>query len=142
VARAVSENWVPRRNAAPLPIAATIAVETSGPKPVIWRSRRQRSSSVPMRSISSVTGSMSISVCFHSCHSRSLQGTNLLCGDTGNCQLFVFRKANDKSVSLFGGDQAPLAESFQLGPIFTRGIKGLTVVTNTSADSTARKLQV
>ena len=32
----------PRRKAAPLPMAATVAVETSGPKPGIWRSRWQR----------------------------------------------------------------------------------------------------
>ena len=44
-------NQRPRRNAAPLPMAAAVALETSGPKPGIWRSRRQRSSSVPMRSI-------------------------------------------------------------------------------------------
>src|SRR4051812_40675046 len=31
----------PRRKAAPLPIAATVAVETSGPKPGIWRRRWQ-----------------------------------------------------------------------------------------------------
>jgi hypothetical protein len=67
-----------------------------------------------------------------------LQGTNLLCGGTGNCQLFVFRKANDKWVSLFGGDRAPLAEYFQLGASVTRGIKDLTVVTNASADSSER----
>src|SRR6266536_3624725 len=30
----------PRRKAAPLPMAATVAVETSGPKPGFWRSRR------------------------------------------------------------------------------------------------------
>src|SRR6266568_3084024 len=30
----------PRRKAAPLPITATVAVETSGPKPEIWRRRR------------------------------------------------------------------------------------------------------
>ena len=67
-----------------------------------------------------------------------LQGTNLLCGGTGNCQLFVFRKADDKWVSLFGGDQAPLAESFQLGPSLTQGIKDLTVIRNASADSSQR----
>ena len=61
----------PRRKAAPLPMAATVAVETSGPKPGIWRSRRQRASSLLMRSISSVIALMSISVCFHSCHNRS-----------------------------------------------------------------------
>src|ERR1700746_327407 len=61
----------PRRNAAPLPMAATVAVETNRPKPGIWRSCRQRASSLLMRSISPVIASMSVSSCFHSCHSRS-----------------------------------------------------------------------
>src|SRR5512141_2110585 len=39
-----------------------------------------------------------------------LQGSNLLCGATGNCQMFVFRKVREKWVSLFEGEQAPLAE--------------------------------
>jgi len=25
-----------------------------------------------------------------------LEGTNLLCGGTGNCQIFVFRRVNDR----------------------------------------------
>ncbi len=50
----------PRRKAAPLPMAATVAVETSGPKPGIWRSRRQRASSLLMCSISSVIALMCI----------------------------------------------------------------------------------
>src|SRR5262245_50658885 len=36
-----------------------------------------------------------------------LRGTNLLCGATGNCQLFVLRKANNSWVSLFGREEAP-----------------------------------
>jgi hypothetical protein len=67
-----------------------------------------------------------------------LQGTKLLCGGTGNCQLFVLRKTNGTWVSLFGDDQAPLAESFELGPGVTRGIKDLTVVMNSSADASRR----
>jgi hypothetical protein len=67
-----------------------------------------------------------------------LRGTKLLCGGTGNCQLFVMRKANGRWVSLFGDDQAPLAESFELGPGVTRGIKDLTVVTNSSAETGQR----
>src|SRR5262245_31917589 len=66
-----------------------------------------------------------------------LRGTKLLCGGTGNCQLFVMRKTN-RWVSLFGEEQAPLAESFELGPGVTRGIKDLTVVTNSSADVSSR----
>jgi hypothetical protein len=67
-----------------------------------------------------------------------LRGTKLLCGGTGNCQLFVTRQTNGAWVSLFGHEQAPLAESFELGPGVTRGIKDLTVTTNTSAEARAR----
>ena len=42
-------------------MAATVAVETSGPKPGICRSCWQRASSLTMRSISSVIAAMSIS---------------------------------------------------------------------------------
>ena len=30
-----------------------------------------------------------------------LEGTNLLCGGTGNCQIFVFRRVNSRWISLF-----------------------------------------
>lgn len=59
-------------------------------------------------------------------------GTHLLCGGTGNCEIFVFRKAEGKWVSLFKSD-APIAEGFQLGPSSTHGIKDLTVSMNSSA---------
>lgn len=64
-----------------------------------------------------------------------LQGTELLCGGTGNCQLFVFRKVDDKWSSLFGMDQTPIAESFELGPGVSHGIKDMAVVTNSGARS-------
>ena len=67
-----------------------------------------------------------------------LKGTNLLCGATGNCQLFVFRKVNGNWVSLFAGAQAPLAESFQFGPRRTHDVKDLIVETNSSAESGER----
>ena len=67
-----------------------------------------------------------------------LQGSNLLCGGTGNCQLFVFRKVKDTWVSLFEVEHAPLAESFQFGPGTTRGIKDLMIATNSRAESTER----
>ncbi|HXT85628.1 MAG TPA: hypothetical protein VN745_01270 [Verrucomicrobiae bacterium] len=72
------------------------------------------------------------------------QGTKLLCGGTGNCQIFVLEKKNDKWLSLFGtqeapaSEQAPVAESFQLGPAVTSGIKDLTVIANYSAESSTR----
>ncbi len=67
-----------------------------------------------------------------------LQGTKLLCGGTGNCQVFVFRNANNRWISLFGDEQAPLAEAFQLGPGVTRGIKDFTVTANSSAEAGQR----
>jgi hypothetical protein len=63
-----------------------------------------------------------------------IQGTNLLCGGTGNCQVWIFRKANGKWLSMLEGDQAPLADSVQLGPMRTRGVKDLTLSSNSSAD--------
>ncbi|HEX5235737.1 MAG TPA: hypothetical protein VFW25_10450 [Silvibacterium sp.] len=67
-----------------------------------------------------------------------LQGRKLLCGATGNCQLFVFRKVNDKWVSLFAGSEVPVVEGFRFGPGVTHGIKDLTVSSNSSAESSER----
>jgi len=64
-----------------------------------------------------------------------VQGTRLLCGGTGNCQLFVLHKVNGRWVSLFGNEHAPLAATFQFGPGSSHGIKDLTLVTNTSAET-------
>jgi hypothetical protein len=66
-----------------------------------------------------------------------VRGTNLLCGATGNCETWVLRSVG-KWVSLFDTDQAPVAESFQLGPGVTNGIKGLTISANMSVDSAKR----
>lgn len=66
-----------------------------------------------------------------------LEGSNLLCGGTGNCQIFVFRRANDRWVSLFQG-QAPICEAFTFEPGTTNGIKNLTVTTNQSAETAQR----
>ena len=65
----------------------------------------------------------------------ALEGAKLLCGGTGNCQIFVLRKMDGHWISLFGDQQAPIGESFQFGPGITRGIKDLTVITNSSAES-------
>jgi hypothetical protein len=67
-----------------------------------------------------------------------VQGTKLLCGGTGNCQTWVFRKAEGKWVSMFGGDQAPLADSFQFGPTSTSGVKDFTISANSSAEGSHR----
>ena len=67
-----------------------------------------------------------------------VQGTSLLCGGTGNCQIWVFRKANVNWVSMFANDQTILAEGFNFGPAVTHHIKDLTIVTNLSADGSKR----
>lgn len=66
-----------------------------------------------------------------------LEGTNLLCGGTGNCQIFVFRRVNDRWISLFQG-QAPICEVFTVGPGTTNGIKNLMVAANQSAETAQR----
>jgi len=63
-----------------------------------------------------------------------LEGTNLLCGGTGNCQIFVFRRVNDRWISLFQG-RAPICETFTFGPGTTNGIKNLTVAANQGAET-------
>jgi len=67
-----------------------------------------------------------------------VQGSNLLCGATGNCQLWIFRKAGGKWLSMFGSDQAPIAEGFQLGPARSQGVKDLAIAANSSAEASQR----
>jgi len=64
-----------------------------------------------------------------------VQGSKLLCGGTGNCQTWVFRKAGGKLTSLMAKDEVPIAEGFGLGPNVTSGIKDFSISTNSSADS-------
>jgi hypothetical protein len=66
-----------------------------------------------------------------------LQGTNLLCGGTGNCQIFVFRKVGQGWAPLFASEQAPVVEGFSFGPEATRGVKDLHVQSNSSADKSS-----
>jgi hypothetical protein len=62
-----------------------------------------------------------------------LQGKHLLCGATGNCQIFVFRKMNGNWISLFK-DSAPLAESFKFEAQTSYGINDLTISANLGAE--------
>jgi len=65
-----------------------------------------------------------------------LEGTNLLCGATGNCQIWVFRKADDNHwVLMFRKDDVPIAEAFRLGPGVSGGIKDFTIQANSSAEA-------
>jgi hypothetical protein len=67
-----------------------------------------------------------------------VQGTNLLCGGTGNCQIWVFRKSNAIWLSLFANDEAVLAEGFKLGPSVTHHVRDLIIETNLDAEDTKR----
>jgi hypothetical protein len=67
-----------------------------------------------------------------------VQGTSLLCGGTGNCQIWVFHKPNTNWVSLFAKDKAVLAEGFNFGPFVTHHIKDLTIETNSSVEESRR----
>ena len=67
-----------------------------------------------------------------------VQGTQLLCGGTGNCQLFVLRRNDGRWASLFDVNEAPIVDGFQFGPAVTNGIKDLTATTHVSADQTTR----
>jgi hypothetical protein len=68
----------------------------------------------------------------------AVQGSNLLCGATGNCQTWIFRSFRSRWIPLFESDQAPIAEGFQLGPQITNGIKDCTIVANSSAEIGSR----
>jgi hypothetical protein len=65
-----------------------------------------------------------------------VRGTRLLCGATGNCEMWVFRKAKDRWVSLF--EDPPIAEGFEFASAVTNGLKDLTVTANLSADTFQR----
>jgi hypothetical protein len=67
-----------------------------------------------------------------------IRGTSLLCGATGNCQMWVFRKTNDKWVPLF--QDAPIAGRFDFGATVTNGVKDLTITANLSADTIKRTI--
>jgi hypothetical protein len=62
-----------------------------------------------------------------------VQGTDLLCGGTGNCQTWVFRNYRGRWVSLFR-DQAPLASGFGFTMRAQQGIPEFFVGASISAD--------
>jgi hypothetical protein len=63
-----------------------------------------------------------------------IQGTELLCGGTGNCQTWVLRRSNGKWLAMFKG-QAPIASAFG----FRRQIQKITSSTTLKASSMARR---
>ena len=63
-----------------------------------------------------------------------IQGTELLCGGTANCQTWVLRRSNGKWLTMFK-DQAPIASAFGFQPEARAGHKNFLIAANSSADA-------
>lgn len=63
-----------------------------------------------------------------------VQGTKLLCGGTGNCQTWIFRKTAGKWVSTFS-EEAPIASGFGFTEIISYGLPELVVGGHVNADT-------
>src|ERR1700676_3630522 len=59
-------------------------------------------------------------------------GTNLLCGGTGNCQTWVFRRSNGIWKAMFE-QQVPIVSAFGFSNERSRGIKNLVTIAHVSA---------
>jgi len=66
-----------------------------------------------------------------------IQGSKLLCGATGNCEIWVFRKTPNGWRNLFNGN-APLASAFGFDSVKSNGVPNLVLETHVSADVTRR----
>jgi hypothetical protein len=62
-----------------------------------------------------------------------VQGVALLCGGTGNCQTWVFRRSLGHWINLFS-DQAPLASGFGFDQKMSHGLRRLAISANSSAE--------
>ena len=67
-----------------------------------------------------------------------VSGTRVLCGATGNCQIFVFRRLGRDWIPLFAPDQAPIVEAFSFGPAASRGVDDLHVSVNLSVNESGQ----
>jgi hypothetical protein len=63
-----------------------------------------------------------------------LQGTRVLCGGTGNCEIAVLRRVGDRWMALFA-DQAPIGDGFALLSHHSDGIRDLLIAANESAEA-------
>jgi len=67
-----------------------------------------------------------------------IRGTQLLCGGTGNCETWVFRRSGDEWLNMFD-HQAPIVSAFGFDQEIS-GIKNFIVSANSSADKESRIL--
>jgi len=68
-----------------------------------------------------------------------IRGSKLLCGGTGNCQTWVFRRSQGNWLNLFE-QEAPVVSGFGFDEEGSGGIKNLLVSANSSAEKEARTL--
>ena len=68
-----------------------------------------------------------------------LRGTKLLCGGTGNCETWVFRRSQGNWFNLFA-QEAPVVSGVAFEQEATGGIKNLLVSANSSAARESRVL--
>jgi len=63
-----------------------------------------------------------------------LQGTQLLCGGTGNCETVVLRRANSRWIAMFQ-KEAPIGDGFAFLRESSNGIRNFVIAANDSAES-------
>lgn len=68
-----------------------------------------------------------------------IRGTRLLCGGTGNCETWVFRRSSGKWLNLFE-QEAPIVSGFEFEQEANGGIRNFLVSANTSATEETRTL--
>ena len=66
-----------------------------------------------------------------------VRGTRLLCGGTGNCQTWLFRRGEGKWRSLFA-DQAPIGASIAFAGVRHQGLPDLVIDAHVSASASHR----
>ena len=64
-----------------------------------------------------------------------VKGSDLLCGATANCQVWVFRRSARGWRLLLDPEQPLIVDSVMFGPKMTRGVEDLVVTTNWSTSS-------
>ena len=65
-----------------------------------------------------------------------IQGRKLLCGGTGNCQTWVFRRTNGRWTSMFQ-HRAPIVSAFGFADKTSHGARDLATLAHVSAETSA-----
>jgi hypothetical protein len=69
-----------------------------------------------------------------------VKGSDLLCGATANCQVWLFRKTDRGWRLLLDAEQPLIADSVMFGPKRTHGLEDLIVTTNWSTSNAKKYL--